>query len=549
MKLNLSSKITLFSTAIVCISVAIMSYIVLKEVSTIMHQKDVELFYKESKGATAEIGRAMVKVGQDISSLSRVPPIYGIIGAMSSKELSSSGISLNEWKDSLAIIFESILQENPQYKQVRLIGIENNGREILRVDQNQNEIYRIHDSELQEKGNTEYFKEGISLSKGSFAFSDISYNIEKGKIQIPKVVTSRITIPIYTRASKVFGILVINIDLLSYIVDTLIESNFKNDLLFSDKTGNFIYYKPHQLNASFYDKDRLLSSGFIKDNTDSLEKIVEKFETDMNHITSITPALINKTGDESYFQIFTFIDKSKFSLESQSIASQIILYIVIIGVVSCFLVYIYNKNTMHNLYKLAYSLAPTGIEDLDKFKSLNDEIGMLANAFALRTQKLDELANHDNLTGLPNRNLFDKRFSQFLTDMRNHKHKFALVFIDINNFKEINDSLGHDYGDEILIQFSRKLTDSIRTMDFCARLSGDEFIILLHDIKSQEQCLDQVENIINKIDGEYKIKSNSIQIASSHGIAICPEDGISKDELLRTADQKMYEFKKNKKKC
>lgn len=160
-------------------------------------------------------------------------------------------------------------------------------------------------------------------------------------------------------------------------------------------------------------------------------------------------------------------------------------------------------------------------------------------------QKLHEMAMHDSLTGLPNRTMYQDRLTQALSLAERQKTILAVVMIDLNRFKEINDSLGHHIGDSLLIEIAKRLDFSLRKCDTVARLGGDEFALVLH-INDHKNAIDLCNKITQTIKTPVNIKQNKIQIQSSAscGIAYYPDDGIEAAHLLQKADIAMYAAKK-----
>lgn len=162
-----------------------------------------------------------------------------------------------------------------------------------------------------------------------------------------------------------------------------------------------------------------------------------------------------------------------------------------------------------------------------------------------KSQQLQHMALHDNLTGLPNRTLLNDRMEQALLQSSRHNQAFALFLLDLDHFKEVNDTLGHHFGDELLKMVSERLSDSIRDNDSIARLGGDEFAVLLPqtDIAGAELCANR---ILQAMKDNYVINDVSTESKASIGIALYPEHGESAKELMQFADVAMYQAKKMK---
>jgi len=165
-----------------------------------------------------------------------------------------------------------------------------------------------------------------------------------------------------------------------------------------------------------------------------------------------------------------------------------------------------------------------------------------ANALASQ-QQVEHVAHHDNLTGLPNRLLAVDRFAQAIAIAGRKNFKVALMFIDLDNFKLVNDTLGHEAGDQYLIQLASRLKKSVREVDTVCRFGGDEFLIVLNEIQSYEHIIRVADNLIKKISHAITVNSVEFEASGSIGISIWPDDGNEYDLILRNADMAMYHAK------
>lgn len=170
-------------------------------------------------------------------------------------------------------------------------------------------------------------------------------------------------------------------------------------------------------------------------------------------------------------------------------------------------------------------------------------------------RQISQLAFYDNLTGLPNRVLFKERLDQALLRQRRTLNHTAVMFLDIDDFKRINDTLGHQAGDELLKSASERLHHCLRQTDtvsrkqtydedsFVARLGGDEFTVLLGDVRRPEDTIKVARRLLAALAEPFRLHSHEVYISASIGIAISPTDGETIDELLRNADTAMYQVK------
>lgn len=155
-------------------------------------------------------------------------------------------------------------------------------------------------------------------------------------------------------------------------------------------------------------------------------------------------------------------------------------------------------------------------------------------------QMLQYQAFHDLLTGLPNRTLFNEQLSTALANAQRHEHMMAVMFLDLDRFKNINDILGHAIGDQLLQGFAERLRGSIRSGDTVARWGGDEFTILLPQINNAEEVTKVAQRILQDLKPAFELNNNNLHISSSIGIALYPQDGEDSESLLRKADAALY---------
>ncbi|MCL1144655.1 transporter substrate-binding domain-containing protein [Shewanella marinintestina] len=157
--------------------------------------------------------------------------------------------------------------------------------------------------------------------------------------------------------------------------------------------------------------------------------------------------------------------------------------------------------------------------------------------------QMAHFAKHDSLTELPNRSLIDDRLEQAILLHTRDTAQFAVIFIDLDGFKLINDQLGHQVGDQFLVHVAKELVKGIRRSDTVGRLGGDEFVVILNDIKDIKSVYDVAENLLNRLSQPFIIADHTLTASASVGIALFPIDGDCIDALLKTADKQMYRAK------
>ncbi|NER04147.1 MAG: diguanylate cyclase [Okeania sp. SIO3C4] len=154
-------------------------------------------------------------------------------------------------------------------------------------------------------------------------------------------------------------------------------------------------------------------------------------------------------------------------------------------------------------------------------------------------------ALHDPLTNLPNRALFDQKLSEALTYAAYHSEIMALMFLDLDLFKEVNDKFGHSVGDLLLQSVTQRLVSCLREVDLIARWGGDEFAVVLPQIQCRKNTSDIAQRLIEALQPEFILEGHSLKVTASIGIALYPDDGLDSDTLLRSADRALYNAKKS----
>jgi len=158
-------------------------------------------------------------------------------------------------------------------------------------------------------------------------------------------------------------------------------------------------------------------------------------------------------------------------------------------------------------------------------------------------RRLESLANHDALTGLPNRVLLGDRLHQALANAKRHERLVAVCFLDLDDFKLVNDRFGHEVGDQFLIEIARRLVRAMRGSDTVARLGGDEFVLLIGDLKNTAELEQVLGRLLEEISQPFQIYDLSLDVSGSLGVTLYPFDDADPDTLLRHADQAMYQAK------
>lgn len=156
---------------------------------------------------------------------------------------------------------------------------------------------------------------------------------------------------------------------------------------------------------------------------------------------------------------------------------------------------------------------------------------------------INHRASHDSLTGLPNKRVADDRLAMACERARRNHGNAALLFVDLDGFKQVNDTHGHQVGDQVLITVAQRLQDGIRKIDTAARLGGDEFLVVLDGVTHLDNAKTVAHKLIESIGLPIELSNGTCQVGASVGIAMFPDDAQEPSNLLRLADRAMYEVK------
>jgi diguanylate cyclase (GGDEF)-like protein len=183
--------------------------------------------------------------------------------------------------------------------------------------------------------------------------------------------------------------------------------------------------------------------------------------------------------------------------------------------------------------------AAIAIENARLYDAVQEELAQRKQA----EEAIRQLAYHDTLTGLPNRALFNDRLGVAFAHARRHRHKVAVVMLDLDRFKEVNDGLGHSVGDQLLQAVGQRLVALLRESDTVSRMGGDEFLLLLPEMERVEYAANAAERILHAVREPFVFEQQTVRITTSIGVAIYPDDGKDGETLVKKADIAMYRAK------
>jgi diguanylate cyclase (GGDEF)-like protein len=240
---------------------------------------------------------------------------------------------------------------------------------------------------------------------------------------------------------------------------------------------------------------------------------------------------------------------------TKEVQRQVVLQMLLFGGVVLFLgaaIYaVFRFNVLQPIQRLIAASREVGRGQYPVVEvSSTDELGQLAQAFNAMAEevkreqaKLHRQANFDSLTGLPNRMMAFERLNHEINRAKRSRERFALMFIDLDNFKDVNDSLGHAAGDQLLVAIGAKLQSCLRESDSVARLGGDEFLVLVTDVEREVDIERIAERLLQSVAEPQELRGRKVVAKCSVGIAIYPDNGETAEALMANVDNAMYQAK------
>ncbi|WP_321819009.1 MULTISPECIES: diguanylate cyclase domain-containing protein [unclassified Burkholderia] len=464
-------------------------------------------------------------------------------------------------------VYYSFMKNHPEYLQIRLIARGDFGLERIRVDRDAHGIVVLPDSAFQEKGQFPYVFDTLATAPGHIYLSPIAINHETGSHAAEGLPILRVGTPVVDEGGRVVGALVVDVEL-TRMFDRL-ERDLPPDYVvyLANKWGDFLVHPDPSQIFGFDRGHRVLMQDSFPDTR--LLFVGARTNVALNGLTQ---------PDAAPGQMFAFVrtpfgnnEGNRFVVLGMArpltdvlapagmLGERIIRMVLLMSVAAVILAILFASAITRPLQMLAR--AATHVFDDPAAERLPvaraDEIGVLARCFdsmrvEIRTQvamlrakqlELAHLAGHDPLTGLPNRLLFMEHLDAAIRHAAAVREGLAVMFVDLDRFKQINDQHGHAAGDRTLVAVAKRLSLALRSGDMAARLGGDEFIVLISDVRSPAVIGDIASRIQIVMAEELEFGDRHLAVGASIGVSEYPADGASAEELLVKADAAMYAAK------
>ena len=505
---------------------------------------------------------SLAAIGKDARLLAALPRSTKV-------SLSPKGPTAAEDTSVLATIFKAMLSTHPEYFQIRLISADMNGLELVRVDRDGKSLTRVMADDLQEKAHHPYVFETLRLKRGDIRLSKIEINHEEGAHSGLNKPTLRVATPVVAGNGKVLGLIVINIDLngLFDLLKADLPGAYK--LYLSNESGDFLIHPDATQTFGFEQGRRILVqdafepvAAVVQGKSQSIVMNIEAASKQQDRLVAAFVRLpMGDTAEKRSVIIGLSQPLDNVVLEATRLGWYTIQIVLVFSGLALILAALVSRVVTSPLNAMVKAIRSFSKERVISPMPLGrkDEIGVLARSFHdMQTEMieylselkesrsiLEHIARHDPLTGLPNRTLFYDRLQQAIIQAKRDKTRLALIFIDLDNFKQVNDTLGHHIGDLLLKAAADRMQDCVRESDTVGRLGGDEFVVLLHLIEGQQDALPVAEKIRHAINQPLELDGQVLVASVSMGVATYPEHGSDEMQLMLNADRAMYHAKGN----
>ena len=503
---------------------------------------------------------ALGDVSQDALVLATLP-------SAASVAQSDDGSGANDARERLATVFASIMANHPEYLQVRLIARQRYGLELIRFDRDAQSAVRVAAKGLQEKGQFAYVFDTLALPARGIYVSPITVNHEHGAHSAEGKATLRLATPVVAADGKATGVLVIDVDLASLLKLLQVDLPRGYEVYLANEWGDFLMH-PDASQTFGFDRGRRI---LMQDNFPVTKPLFEQSKNSVSMNGLLQPheaagyvyAFIRRpfgVADGNRFIVLGIAKPLTDVLAGATLLGNSIVRMVLVSSVLAFLLAIlFARALTQPLQMLAHAATHFFADHTMGALPLRrtDEIGVLARCFdrmrrEIRSQldvlhnkqhELVHLASHDALTGLPNRLLFTQKLETAVSEAAASGEQLAVLFVDLDRFKQINDQYGHAVGDRVLASVARRIKLVLSDGDMVARLGGDEFIVLLRGTPSTDAAPTIAGDIIRALNDRLLIDGQSMLVGASIGISHYPADGTSAAALLLNADAAMYAAK------
>ncbi|TXI30483.1 MAG: diguanylate cyclase [Aquipseudomonas alcaligenes] len=464
-------------------------------------------------------------------------------------------------ENDLAELFETLMRVHPEYMQIRLISAAGHGLEQVRVDRDGEQPVRIPYPGLQEKGHFDYVFDTLRLPPGQVRLSPIVINHELGTHSGVGRPTLHVSTPVAGADGQPSALIVINIDLNQLFDQLRSDLPAHYQVYLSNRWGDLLIH-PDQRRTFGFDQGR---RRFLQDEFPDVQQLLDTQTESLigrsdGKDTSLVAAFVRlatNAGNRESFVVLGLAQPEEYVLkESSRLGERIIQVVIFASLLAVLIATIASRALTSSLKRINLAVQQFARERKSAPLPVQrqDELGQLARSFVQMQEEivehleelsrsrnaLEHLARHDPLTGLPNRRMFFERLEHALAAARRSAKPLAVLFVDLDHFKQLNDSLGHSIGDRVLQAVANLLRSATRESDTVARLGGDEFVILIEQLDDPGRVVAVPHKLHERFQLPMLLDGHEVKVQASMGVSLFPRDGDDIESLVQQADRAMY---------
>ena len=467
----------------------------------------------------------------------------------------------------LETLFAMLMQSNPSYLQVRLIGQRAHGLERVRVDRHDGQPLVIEPPDMQEKGHFAYVSEALKVPAGETYVSRVVINREAGIHAGEGKPSVIMAMPVRSASGDAQAVVVINIDLKGLFEQLGTNLPPTIQVFLANRSGDLLIHPNSALTFGFDHGQRHLVQDLMPPtlklvNGEANQVVFETRQDGQTLVAAFVGQAPVVAAHDTRLMYGMAQPLSVVLADVERLRTAILQIVLAVGV-ACLLVAVVVARTLarpiNDIGNAARQFAQgEGIGALPTHRP--DEIGDLARSFQLMhdaleqqmgalqksQQELSDLARLDGLTGLANRRMFHERLQSALAQRRRSGQVVALLCLDLDSFKQINDTHGHDAGDCVLKTVAQRLRANTREVDTPVRLGGDEFAVVVAPAPEVHQLATLAEKLVQAVSAPIPWQNQVVQVGCSMGIACTPVDGECEASLMSATDAAMYAVKQTR---
>jgi diguanylate cyclase len=483
------------------------------------------ILYSSEKNLTKLVSQAirdeLQNINSDLFYLANLPQLQ--------EYLTSGGAAPASLTENILLFSK----HRKAYDQIRYL--DSSGMEVIRINFDGKTAVTVPADQLQSKAKRYYFEDTLRLERGDVYVSPFDLNIEGNKIEYPLKPMIRFGTPVFDKKGQKRGVIVLNY-LGNQLMTTLNKYSSKNgsQLTLLNSEGYWLKGLRSEDEWGFMlpeRKEAVIGKQFpiawqeCTQNQDG-QILTDKGLFTFSTIYPLQTGQLSSTGNTAASgSSLARLQSDRYFWKMVSFVSPEIVRTKLYG--------------FRNILLLVSSVLIVLLAFLARQVALNavqrEETAALVHAMAFK----------DTLTGLPNRRLLEDRLDQSIASADRADGKIAVLFLDLDHFKAVNDTLGHEAGDQLLKQVSGRLQEAVRKSDTVARLGGDEFILLLQNITCHQDVDSVADKVIQAISSPFIIGGKQVQVGTSIGIVLYPEDCTDPASLVALADKALYKAKQS----